>query len=220
MNGFTCPECGGHEYADITVTPKNIMGQCDGGDCQFYWKRSVDMDKLLGIGAEPVKAWVSPVPPDGMDRHVDVRQFMIAMGQSVRFQASQFPPEAEVRRALRFVVEEFLELVEAAFGKAGPTTAYVVAMVRANLHHVIDNMGLTHLDLPELIDALGDLDYVIEGVRAVFGVDGRPVHALIHAANMAKTTGPVRADGKRLKPPGWVPPNVAGELRRQGWVVR
>lgn len=35
----------------------------------------------------------------------------------------------------------------------------------------------------------------------------------IHRSNMAKVDGPVRDDGKILKPEGWVPPDVAGVLK-------
>lgn len=34
------------------------------------------------------------------------------------------------------------------------------------------------------------------------------VWRVVHESNMAKANGPVRADGKRLKPEGWKPPNV------------
>jgi hypothetical protein len=34
---------------------------------------------------------------------------------------------------------------------------------------------------------------------------------------MAKMSGPVDEHGKKRKPEGWKPPDIAGELRRQGW---
>ena len=37
---------------------------------------------------------------------------------------------------------------------------------------------------------------------------------------MRKVGGPIRPeDGKRLKPPGWVGPDILGELIKQGFVV-
>ena len=62
-----------------------------------------------------------------------------------------------------------------------------------------------------------DLDYVVEGTRLEFEIDGGPIAVEVHRSNMAKVGGPVREDGKRLKPPGWTPPDIAGELRKQGW---
>jgi predicted HAD superfamily Cof-like phosphohydrolase len=73
------------------------------------------------------------------------------------------------------------------------------------------------VDLPEFVDALVDLDYVIEGARVACGVYGEPVEAAVHHANMEKGEGPLRADGKKEKPPGWKPPDVAALLRAQGW---
>jgi predicted HAD superfamily Cof-like phosphohydrolase len=64
---------------------------------------------------------------------------------------------------------------------------------------------------------MADLDYVVEGTRQELGIDGPAVHAIVHAANMAKQAGPVDASGKKRKPEGWKPPDIAGELRRQGW---
>ena len=72
--------------------------------------------------------------------------------------------------------------------------------------------------LPEFIDATHDLDYVVEGTRLECGVDGAPIAAEVHRANMAKAHGPMREDGKRLKPEGWTPPDIEGELVKQGWV--
>ncbi len=69
----------------------------------------------------------------------------------------------------------------------------------------------------EFADACGDLDYVIEGARLTLGINGKPVADEIHRTNLAKVGGPIRDDGKRLKPEGWTPPDIAGELRKQGW---
>jgi predicted HAD superfamily Cof-like phosphohydrolase len=71
--------------------------------------------------------------------------------------------------------------------------------------------------LPEVIDGLVDTIYVAAGAAATMGVDLAPVFEEVHRSNMAKTGGEVREDGKRLKPPGWTPPDIAGELRKQGW---
>jgi predicted HAD superfamily Cof-like phosphohydrolase len=40
------------------------------------------------------------------------------------------------------------------------------------------------------------------------GMDLRPFFEEVHRTNMLKTTGPVREDGKRLKPEGWKPPRI------------
>lgn len=125
---------------------------------------------------------------------------------------SQVPPDERVRLRLSLVIEEALELLEAAL----PNETSVVGHCRRRLNLIIQ-CGVIRVDLPELADALADIDYVVEGARLEFGVDGAPVAAGVHAANMAKLGGPVREDGKRLKPEGWRPFDVAAELRRQGW---
>lgn len=72
-------------------------------------------------------------------------------------------------------------------------------------------------DLPGAVDGLCDLIYVCLGAAVRWGVDLDPIFEAVHLSNMAKGDGPVRADGKILKPPGWVPPDVAGLLRNQVW---
>lgn len=43
---------------------------------------------------------------------------------------------------------------------------------------------------------------------ARFGISIRPFWEEVHRSNLAKADGPVRADGKKLKPAGWVPPDL------------
>lgn len=120
--------------------------------------------------------------------------------------------EPTIRHRARLVAEEFIELLDATFDSRND-----LAQVARDLNSLIDFAPIA-IDLPELADACGDLDYVVAGVRIAFGVDGRPVAKLIHETNMKKADGPIRpSDGKRMKPPGWKPPDIAGELVRQGF---
>jgi hypothetical protein len=73
------------------------------------------------------------------------------------------------------------------------------------------------VDMVELADGFADLDYVVEGARLEFGIHGQEIADEVQRANMAKVGGPIREDGKRLKPAGWKPPDIAGVLRAQGW---
>lgn len=68
-------------------------------------------------------------------------------------------------------------------------------------------------DLIGAIDGMCDLLCVVYGTALEFGIDLAPFWNEVHRTNMAKAGGPVRADGKRLKPPGWTPPDIAGVLR-------
>ena len=69
-------------------------------------------------------------------------------------------------------------------------------------------------DLAPLVHELTDLLYVTYGALDQFGIDTDAVFAEVHRANMQKTTGPKRADGKQLKPEGWQPANVRGVIER------
>lgn len=62
--------------------------------------------------------------------------------------------------------------------------------------------------LTQIADALADLLYVTYGAAVTFGIDIQPVFQAVHEANMRKVGGPVREDGKRLKPPGWKGPEA------------
>jgi hypothetical protein len=68
-------------------------------------------------------------------------------------------------------------------------------------------------NMVEVADGFGDLAYVTVGAALEFGVPMPGVWEVIHGANMQKVdpvTGKVRkrADGKILKPDGWVSPNA------------
>lgn len=71
-------------------------------------------------------------------------------------------------------------------------------------------------DLVGLVDAALDSIYVISGLLTAVGVKGTPIWSAIHRANMAKTGGATREDGKVLKPEGWKHPNIAEYLADQG----
>ncbi len=75
--------------------------------------------------------------------------------------------------------------------------------------------ALNKNELLETIDGLCDLLYVAYGTAVTLGVDLEPFFDEVHRSNMAKVGGPVRADGKRLKPAGWLPPNLASILALQ-----
>lgn len=72
-------------------------------------------------------------------------------------------------------------------------------------------------DLPAIADGIGDLLYVTLGTAVAHGINIDPIFEAIHNANMAKLGGGKRVDGKILKPEGWQSPDIAGELRKQGW---
>lgn len=120
------------------------------------------------------------------------------------------PNAVEVRFRLALIVEKFCELLAASI-QEGPFE--YLKSLRQKIQHQIKT-GVIDIDLPAFIDALADLDYVIEGTRLVFGVDGAPIASEVHRANMAKIANGAH---KPTKPADWTPPDIEGELRKQGW---
>jgi hypothetical protein len=137
------------------------------------------------------------------------------------------PSDERVRLRASLVIEEALELVEALFGKDD-----LLDDARDSLHRVIAR-DTVKVDLVAVADALADIDYVVEGTRLEFGINGEPIADEVHRSNMAKAfvctvcqgvarlSGEVctrcegrgkislkRPDGKTVKPIDWTPPHI------------
>lgn len=116
-----------------------------------------------------------------------------------------------IRLRARLISEEFLEVMHSMFiGRE------MFLNVENHLREACDRLPV-RVAMPLLADGLADLDYVIEGTRLEFGIDGGPIAEEVHRANMSKVGGGQRSDGKILKPDGFVPPDIESALRRQGW---
>jgi len=71
-------------------------------------------------------------------------------------------------------------------------------------------------DFIEMVDALADILVVTYGTAVEMGVDLEPVFKEVQRSNMSKDGGK-DVGGKILKGPNFSPPDIAGELRKQGW---
>lgn len=135
-----------------------------------------------------------------------VVEFHKAFGQPI-LDVPMAPEADRVRLRLRLIAEEFGEFCEA--------VGYPIELPD------FDASWNGSVNVAAVADALADLDYVIEGTRLEFGIDGGPIAAEVHRSNMVKLHRdgvPVqRADGKIMKPADWTPPDIDGELRKQGW---
>lgn len=147
-----------------------------------------------------------------------VEDFMKAMGQGAPPAPTLIGYPYSLRAKL--LVEEALEFATAAgirvsVGASGdwevertpsdsknPLPAGIVAL----------NPDVGEPNWAEMIDALCDILYVTFGAAVAMGTNLDPFFDLVHRANMLKSTGPVQADGKRLKPEGWQPPDIQGML--------
>lgn len=110
-----------------------------------------------------------------------VLHFHMVSGQPVKFRP-EIPSEDRVRARLTFMTEEFLELLRAALN--ADSTGFIDDAERA-LMMAVRKVPL-RVNMPEFIDALGDIDFISEGTRLEFGVNGKPVAEAIYEANMAK----------------------------------
>lgn len=80
-------------------------------------------------------------------------------------------------------------------------------------------------DMIEVADGIVDSIYVLVGTALELGLPLAALWQEVHRTNMAKAArqedGSLqvlkRADGKILKPKGWIPPDIAGVLRAHGW---
>lgn len=146
----------------------------------------------------------------------DVRRFHLAVDQAIEPVPTSDPGEGVVRLRAALVAEEFVEFLEALFLPRTLRQRYAMWCIRFLLKEIVRE-GRIRVNLPKLADAIEDLKYVLLGTDLAFGIDGAPLWEAVHRANMAKADGPVSPTGKRLKPPGWKPPDIERLLREQGW---
>ena len=148
-----------------------------------------------------------------------VGQFMRAFGQEVRtVPTADVDPNERLLRG-RIVLEEALEFTDA-LGLVVTTPGHdIVAKGTVTVEIDPDK----DVDLVETLDATTDLIVVVKGSAHTFGLPVDDAFEIVHASNMAKL-GPDgkpirRADGKVLKPEGWVGPTegLIALLRERGW---
>lgn len=72
-------------------------------------------------------------------------------------------------------------------------------------------------DMIGIADALADILYVTYGAAVVLGIDMEPICREVQRSNMTKAVNNVDKSGKVLKSTEFEPPDIAGELIRQGW---
>lgn len=124
-----------------------------------------------------------------------VLEFHRAMGSTIG--SAPAIRDAELRMDL--IMEEALEFAEA-MGWS---------------HQMTVRKSIGPSDLIAAADALGDLLYVVYGAAVAFGIDLEPIFNEIHRSNMTKIGGPVREDGKVLKPATYEQPRLEPIIRAQ-----
>ena len=72
-------------------------------------------------------------------------------------------------------------------------------------------------DMIEIADGIVDSIVVLIGTAVMYGIDLQPIWDEVYLNNMSKKDGPLREDGKKMKPLGWKPPDIKTCLIKQGW---
>lgn len=148
-----------------------------------------------------------------------VEKFMQDAGQTVRLIPSEPTPEERVLRA-KLILEEAFETcdalgVEVDVSSYDDEGSHCAKEIDADMFCYRLN---DRFDMVEAVDGCLDTMVVTVGTLSCLGVGDALPMELVLDANDAKQTGPMREDGKRLKPEGWLPPNIERELIMQGWV--
>lgn len=131
--------------------------------------------------------------------------------------AEQLTPGSFGLRALRvrLIAEELGEFARAC-GVSLLLSVDAAKVEETDYLEVLDRSDTVAPDIVEMADALGDLDYVVQGANLVFGIPAEAVLDEIQRSNMSKA-GPdgkpiKREDGKILKGPDYFRPDIAKVL--------
>jgi predicted HAD superfamily Cof-like phosphohydrolase len=131
-----------------------------------------------------------------------VKEFHEVFGHPVGTKP-EVPNDDRSSLRIELIREELCELMEAAGFKDSAAEIRAV-YINPDEDYQPDIVGIA--------DALGDLDYVVNGAALECGIDLPRVTAEVHRSNMTKlgTDGkPIyREDGKILKGEGYEPPNL------------
>lgn len=139
-----------------------------------------------------------------------VREFQKAIGQT-------FGPATPMLRnpvlRARLIVEEAIETV---FALVGDRAGYslVQDVLRSVVEKRAQDKATGEPNMIEAIDGVIDTIVVCAGTGEDIGVDLDPFFDAVMDANMKKVNGPIDSNGKRLKPPGWTPPDLDAVLAR------
>jgi len=89
-----------------------------------------------------------------------------------------------------------------------------ISLIEEEVRETVD--GIHRDNLVDIADGIVDSIYVLIGTAVSYGIDLNPLWKEVHRTNMLKDNGPVRGDGKVLKPEGWQPPRIKELLIKQG----
>ncbi len=152
-----------------------------------------------------------------------VTSFMKAFDQPIR-DTPGLPEERWIRLRAELILEEAFEFAEAVL-----SPIHTVNDLKSPLERLKSQKDMAigvlrgaplRVDMVKLVDALADIEFVTEGARKTFGINGQPIADIVSNCNNLKIGGAIDlVTGKKLKPEGWIGPEVAirEELLKQGW---
>jgi len=140
-----------------------------------------------------------------------VKEFMQKVGQDTPSRLTTPEEKTRILRA-KLIIEEALETV---------TAMGVEVRVGGEDGVVIEDEALHYsapgeVDVVEVVDGCADISVVTTGTLIAFGVDDEPVLQEVDDSNLRKfEPGSYRReDGKWMKPPGWIPPDIKAAISR------
>lgn len=158
----------------------------------------------------------APVP-------VELREQLVEFNQAMGLPAFPGEPvvDPEPKRVLlmaRHMVEELFELLAASIE---PASRDELEAIRAQLVAELSESEEVLVDLPRVRARFRQLERALGLYHADLEIQPEPIGVEVHLSNMSKLwpNGKPRHDatGKLRKPPEFRPPDIRGELEKQGW---
>lgn len=150
--------------------------------------------------------------PDTRTSFEQTLEFHLALGLPVGDAPATISDE-RLHLRLALIGEEVAELVAALSGLGVVQTEFLRKRLVA-MFVGYARVGGGGRDLAAIAKEAIDVHVVTSGTLVEYGIPEDDVASEVHRSNMAKAGGPRRIDGKALKPPGWVAPDVAAVLER------
>jgi predicted HAD superfamily Cof-like phosphohydrolase len=130
-------------------------------------------------------------------------------------------PEVRLLRA-KLIFEEAMETIEA-LGVDIMLSPFIGQHDKVALSHVMGELVVNPHRKPDLVliaDGCADISVVTTGTLSACGIQDEELLEEVDKANLAKfgPGGYKREDGKWIKPKDWVPPDILGVLKAQGYV--
>jgi predicted HAD superfamily Cof-like phosphohydrolase len=170
----TCSVCGSDNL-------NKFYGPNGAGDAAAWWCEDCGTMHVesneTGIGPG---VW----QPEKSMLHHQVLAFHKRFGQSIG-ERPHIPSNDVVRFRLSLIAEEFFELFDAALNMTLADADSQIADAKRIVGERIAKSFVT-VNLPEFVDALADLAYVMEGTAISMGVNMTPIAEEVQRANMAK----------------------------------